>query len=109
MTMTTIKDTVAYADGSVATGKIILTWPPFSSGGMTMVGGQRAFWINPDDGTISITVCPTVGATPPGVYYTATYELDRGPVYDEYWVVSSAPNPTTIGACRTIPEMPQYQ
>lgn len=104
----TIKDTILYADGSAATGKIILTWPPFWSGGMTMVGGQRAFWVNPD-GTILITICPTVGALPQGVYYTATYELDRGPVYDEYWVVPSAPNPTTIGAIRTIPEMPQNQ
>lgn len=105
--VTTIKDTITYADGSVASGKIVLTWPPFSFAGVTVIGGQRAFWIAPD-GTISISCYPTIGALPQGVYYTATYELDRGSVYDEYWEVPSLPQ-TTIGAIRVIPEMPQNE
>lgn len=103
--MTIIKDSIMYADGSLASGKIVLNWPPFQFNGVTIFGGQQAFPIAAD-GTVSISCYPTVGALPSGVYYTAAYHLDRGPVYNEYWVVPSLPT-TTIGAVRTIPEMPQ--
>lgn len=105
--MTTIKDSITYADGTVATGRIWLFWPPFQFAGVTITGGQRAFDIAPD-GTISIPCFPTVGALPQGVYYLAVYKLDRGPVYREYWVVPPLPI-VNIGAIRTIPEMPQFQ
>lgn len=101
--MTTIQDTITYADGTVGSGQIVVTWPPFSVNSVTIIGGQQAFLINPD-GTVSITLYPTANA---GVYYTASYQLDRGPVYTEYWNVPALPNPTSIAAIRTIPEMPQ--
>lgn len=103
--MTTIRDTITYADGSLASGRIVLTWPPFQFAGISVFGGQQAFEIAPD-GTVEINCYPTVGALPQGVYYTVSYRLDRGPVYREYWVVPSLPS-ATIGAVRTIPEMPR--
>lgn len=106
--MTTIKDSITYADGTLATGRIWLTWPSFQWSGTTIVAGQQAFVIAPD-GTIMINCFPTIGAQPPGVYYNAIYELDKGPVFREYWAVPATPQVVTIGSIRTIPEMPQYQ
>lgn len=94
--MTTIQDTITYYDGSIASGRIILTWPPFLYAGMAIAAGQQAYPIAPD-GSVTITCYPNVG--PQGVYYTATYQLDKGAVYDEYWLVP-ATSVTTIGAVR---------
>lgn len=96
--MTTIQDIVTYYDGSTASGKIIVTWPPFQYAGVAVAGGQQEYDIALD-GSITITCYPCIGAQPQGVYYTATYELDKGAVYDEYWLVP-ATSPTTIGAIR---------
>ena len=106
--MTTIQDTVTYADGTAASGEIVVTWPPFIAPvGTTVAGGQQKYEIGPA-GAISIRCFANAGALPPGTYYTASYRLDRGAVYDEYWVVPNVPT-VNIGAIRTIPEMPQYQ
>jgi hypothetical protein len=103
--MTTIQDIVTYFDGSIATGRIVVTWPPFQYGGVTVAAGQQAYPIAPD-GSVVITCYPSVGALPPGTYYTATYELDKGAAYDEYWLVPSTPT-TTIGAIRaSVPVSP---
>lgn len=104
---TVIQDSITYADGQLATGKIVLTWPAFVFAGVSIMAGQQGFPIAPD-GTITIPCYPTVGASPAGVYYTASYRLDKGAVYSEFWVVPSLPV-VTIGAIRAIPEMPQYQ
>jgi trimeric autotransporter adhesin len=104
--VTTVQDTITYADGTTASGSIVLTWPPFQFSGVTITGGQSEYEIGLD-GAISISLYPTVGALPSGVYYTASYHLDQGSVYEEYWVVPSVPAVTGIGALRTIPLMPQ--
>ena len=104
--MTTITDTVLYADGTTAKGSIVVTWPPFQFAGVSVFGGQTEFEVGAG-GKISFTLYPNVGAQPVGTYYTAAYKLDRGPVYREYWVVPSSPPTVSIGSIRTIPEMPQ--
>jgi len=96
--LTTIHDIVTYFDGSIATGRIVVTWPPFIFGGVAVAGGQQVYPIGPD-GSVTVICYPSIGAQPLGTYYTATYELDRGPVYDEYWLVPAIPQ-TTIGAVR---------
>lgn len=96
--MTTIQDTVTYFDGSPAIGEIVLTWPPFQYAGLAVAGGQQTY-VLADDGSVSISCYPNVGAQPDGTYYTATYQLDKGAVYDEIWRVPDVPQ-TTIGACR---------
>src|SRR5215831_7281336 len=103
--MTTIEDTIRYLDGSLASGQITVSSPPFQFAGIAVASGRRSFPIGPD-GTIQIPCFPTIGAQPVGVYYTATYELDKGSVYDEYWLVPStiSTNIPTIRA--SIPETP---
>ena len=103
--MTTVQDTILFADGSAASGQIILNWPSFQFSGVTIVGGQSAYEIGPD-GAVSIPLYPNVGAQPSGTYYTVAYALNKGPVLREYWVVPSLPV-VSIGSIRTIPEMPQ--
>lgn len=97
--MTTIQDVVTYADGSIAVGKIILTWSPFSYLGTAIAAGQQTYPIAPD-GSIAITCFPSVGV--PGAFYTATYQLDKGAVYDEYWAVPATNAPITIGTVRVL-------
>lgn len=96
--MTTIQDIVTYVDGSIASGTIILTWPAFNYAGVAIAAGQEVYTIGAD-GSIVIICYPCVDAQPPGVYYTATYQLNKGAVYDEYWVVPATLT-TTIGAIR---------
>jgi hypothetical protein len=103
--MTTISDIVYYFDGSVAAGQIVLTWPPFIFGGLTVAAGQQAYPLAAD-GSVAITCYPCSGAQPAGIYYTATYQLDKGAAYDEYWQVPASPT-ATIGACRaSVPVTP---
>src|SRR5262245_11620050 len=103
--MTIIQDTVRYLDGSTASGKIVVSWPPFQFAGIAVAAGRKSFPIAAN-GTIQITCYPTIGAQPLGVYYTATYQLDKGSVYDEYWLVPSTPA-TSIPTIRaSIPETP---
>jgi hypothetical protein len=102
--MTTVQDTLLYADGTSPLGTITLTWPAFQWAGITVAPGQQAYSIG-SAGAISIELYPTVGAQPAGVYYTAVYKLDKGPVYREYWAVPSSPPVVTVGSVRTIPEL----
>jgi len=104
--MTTVHDTITYADGSLGSGTLTLTWPSFQFGGVTITPGQLVFTIAPD-GTITIPLYPTTGqgVVPEGVYYTVAYKLNKGPVYCEYWVVPQSPPVVSIGAVRAIPEM----
>ncbi|HXA25613.1 MAG TPA: tail fiber domain-containing protein [Acetobacteraceae bacterium] len=103
--LTKIQDTVTYFDGSAASGKIVVTWPPFNYAGIAVAAGQQEYDLAPD-GSVVIECYPCVGAQPLGTYYTATYELDKGAVYDEYWLVPATPT-TTIGVIRvSVPETP---
>ena len=98
--MTTIQDKLTYFDGSPASGQIMLTWPPFLYAGIAVAGGQKTYVIAAD-GSVTITCYPNIGAQPDGTFYTATYELDGGAVYDEFWQVPDVAQ-TTIGAVRVV-------
>jgi len=101
--MTRIQDMITYADGTLASGRIVLNWPSYQFGGVTIAPGQQPVPIAPD-GSFTVDVYPTIGATPTGVFFTAVYKLDKGPVYREYWMIPSLPV-VSIGAIRTIPQM----
>lgn len=102
--MTTIQDTVTYIDGRTANGKIILTWPILQVGGVAIAAGQEEWPVV--DGQVSITVYPNINAQPVGVYYTATYELDEGAVYDEFWIVPNTPTVTIATVRAQFPTTP---
>ncbi|MGO8719331.1 MAG: hypothetical protein ACLQMO_08955 [Acidobacteriaceae bacterium] len=101
MTTTLVQDTVYHADGTVATGTILVTWPAFvTAGGNTVAAGNLTAKIGANGG-VSLNLAPNVGATPAGTYYTAVYHLDDGTVSKEYWLIPNVPA-TTVAAIRSL-------
>ena len=87
--MTTIEDKLTYIDGSVANGRLVVAWKPFTVGNVNAAGGELEWEIV--DGIVSITLYSNAGALPFGAYYVAKYELENGAVYQEQWVVPNLP------------------
>src|ERR1700716_2275018 len=95
--LTTIRDTVYRADGSLAEGTVLISWPAFlTAGGDTVAAGNLNIMLGPS-GAFVAQLVPSIGASPAGTYYIAVFQLDDGTVRKEYWAVSST-SPTTIGA-----------
>ena len=87
MATTTVSDTVYLADGTPASGTLILTWPSFvTSSGTAVAAGSTSAKLGAN-GALSIALAPNAGATPAGVYYTVVYQVGPGQVKTEYWMV----------------------
>jgi hypothetical protein len=99
---TTITDTVYLADGTGASGNVIITWPAFvSASGAAVAAGEISVALGAN-GALSVALVPNTGATPAGVYYTVVYQLGPGQVKTEYWVVPTA-SPANLATVRTTP------
>ena len=100
--LTTISDTVYRADGSAASGTVLISWPSFQTAeGDAVAAGNLAVTIGPL-GAFTAQLVPNVGASPAGTYYVVVLQLDDGTVRTEYWAVP-ATSPTTIAAVLTTP------
>ncbi len=100
ITTTTIQDTIYNADGSVASGTVLVSWTSFSTAANgTVAAGNLTATIGAD-GLLSLNLTPNAGATPAGTYYTAVYHLLSGAVSKEYWLVPAVAQ-TTIAGVRT--------
>jgi hypothetical protein len=100
--LTTISDTVYRADGTAASGTVLISWPSFqSAGGDAVAAGNLSVTIGPA-GALTAQLVPNVGASPAGTYYVVVLQLDDGTVRTEYWAVPST-SPTTIAAVLTTP------
>src|SRR5579862_5584816 len=95
--MTTIQDTLTYADGSLASGRLVVAWKPFTVNNVNAAGGQLEWEIV--DGNVTVQLYSNTGALPLGSYYTAKYELQNGAVYVEQWMVPNLPT-VTLGQVR---------
>lgn len=95
---TTVTDTIYHADGTPATGTVILSWPAFttSSGDVIPTGNTSATIAA--GGALSVQLVPNAAATPIGTYYTVVYHLDDGSVTRQYWVVPASVTPVTVSA-----------
>lgn len=97
---TTVADVIYRADGSPASGSLVLSWPAFTTAdGKSVAAGTLTVAIGPA-GAVNLALAPNAGASPDGTYYKVVYKLDGGPVSEEYWTVPTA-SPTTIGAIRS--------
>jgi hypothetical protein len=101
LTTTTIQDTVYRADGTVAAGTLIVSWPAFTTAANAAVAAGSVTVPIGADGLVTLNLAPNAGAYPGGTYYTAVYHLNDGTVNKEYWVVPAAAS-TTIGAVRSV-------
>ena len=99
---TTIADTVYLADGTTASGSLIITWPAFvTASGAAVAGGATSTTLGAN-GALSVALVPNAGATPAGVYYTVVYQIGPGEVKTEYWVVPTT-SPVNLAGVRTTP------
>ncbi len=97
--LTTISDTVYNADGTLAKGYLVISWPAFTTATQAVVAaGSLSVRLGPD-GLFIGRLAPTAGSTPTGVYYTVVYQLGDGSSKQEYWAVPDTDN-TTISAVR---------
>lgn len=98
VTTTQVADTIFHADGTPATGTILISWPSFTtSTGAAIPSGSLSAPIA-TGGAFTVSLTPNSGATPIGTYYTAVLHLDDGTVTREYWVVPVSQTPVKISA-----------
>lgn len=96
--MTAIQDTVYRADGTAASGSIVVSWPTFTTAaGQVVASGSTSAVIGPV-GAVSLNLAPNAGAIPVGTYYTAVLHLDDGTTSRQYWVVPVSASPVKISA-----------
>ena len=103
---TTVSDIVYGADGTPASGILIITWPAFvTASGTAVAGGSTTVTLGTNgaaNGVLNVALVPNAGATPAGVYYTVVYQLSVGQATTEYWVVPTT-SPTDLATVRTTP------
>ncbi len=99
LAMTNISDVVYRADGTPASGVLLISWPAFStSDGKPVASGTKNVTLGAQ-GALSVSLAPNAGATPAATYYTVVYQLSDT-VKTEFWTVGTT-SPTTIAAVRT--------
>jgi hypothetical protein len=88
---TNVQGTVYRADGSVAQGTMLVSWPGFTAAdGSAVAAGNMTVTIAPD-GSVNMALAPNAGANPQGSYYTVVYHMTDGTVQKEYWIVPQGP------------------
>ncbi len=98
-TTTRVADTIYRADGTPASGVLLISWPAFSTGDGQAVGaGSKSVTLG-SDGALTVDLVPNVGATPSNTVYTVVFQLDDG-VKTEFWMVPTI-SPVTVAAIRT--------
>jgi len=101
VTTTTVSDTVYHADGTTATGMVLVNWTAFTTAaGQAIAGGSTSAVIGAS-GVFTVTLAPNVGATPAGAFYTVTYHLDDGSVSRETWSVPVSSTTVGLAAVRS--------
>src|SRR3954471_2429265 len=97
---TTISDTVFRADGSPASGTLLITWPQFNTSDNKAVAAGTLSVTIPTGGAVSIALAPNAGASPAGTYYKITYKLDECITNDtpqlQFYSQYAAPSNTAI-------------
>jgi hypothetical protein len=97
---TQVTDTVYRADGTPASGSVIVSWQAFTTAsGQAVPSGTTSATIA--SGALSLQLVPNAGSTPMGTYYTAVYHLDDGSVSREFWVIPVSQSPVLVSAIRS--------
>ena len=94
---TTVQGTVYRADGSPATGTLLVSWPAFTTANNLAVAAGTITANIGVDGFVALSLAPNLGAYPAGSYYTAVYHLSDGTVNKEYWTVPSTSTASIAG------------
>lgn len=100
---TTVSDTLYNADGSTASGRVVVTWPTYQIGSCQVIAGQTTVTVTA--GAFSVQLYPNDVSLPAGTSYRVTYYLKTGKVTTEYWVIPTSATPVAIAAVRS-PSVP---
>jgi hypothetical protein len=99
-TTTLIQDIVYRANGTPATGTLVISWPAFETlDHKTVAAGVLSVKLG-EGGSLSVSLAPNRGATPLGTYYKVVTKLDDGTTTTEYWNVPDV-SPATVASVRT--------
>lgn len=90
MNTTTVQGTIYRADGTAASGTLLVSWPAFTTPQNQAVAAGNVSTMIGADGFVSLNLAPNAAALPTGSYYTAVYHLSDGTVNQEYWVVPAS-------------------
>lgn len=96
---TTISDTLFNADGSLASGRVVIVWQTFQIGACQVIAGQLT--AEATNGALNIQLYPNTTTVPTGTSYRATYYLKSGKVTTEYWVVPVSSSPVALALVRS--------
>lgn len=98
--LTTVSDIVYRADGTPASGTLLISWPAFSTAdGHAVAAGTKSVPLA-SNGGFSVQLAPNAGGTP-AVTYAVVYQLSDGTVKSEAWSVGTA-SPQTVAQVRTL-------
>jgi len=96
---TKVSDTIFRADGTFASGVVLISWPAFTTAdNKPVAAGTKSVDIGAK-GSFTVDLVPNVGSIPAGTLYRVIYKTD-GETTTEYWSVGTS-SPTTIAAIRT--------
>src|SRR3954469_7151706 len=73
---TTVSDIVYRADGSPASGTLLITWPQFNTADNKAVAAGTMNVSIASGGAVNVALAPNAGASPAGTFYKVTYKLD---------------------------------
>lgn len=98
--LTTVSDTAYRANGTPASGILLISWPAFTTADNHAVAAGTTSVTLAANGTFSVQLAPNAGGTP-AVVYTVVYQLTDGTVKTESWSVGTT-SPETIPQVRTM-------
>jgi hypothetical protein len=87
---TTVQGTVYRADGTAASGTLLVSWSAFTTPQNQAVAAGNLSTAIGADGFVSLNLMPNANALPAGSYYSAVYHLSDGTVNQQYWVVPAS-------------------
>ncbi len=98
---TPVTDTIYRADGTAASGTVLISWPAFTiSTGASVPAGSTSVTLGPG-GALNVNLVANAGSTPMGSYYTVVYHLDDGSVTREYWVIPATTQTAHLAGIRS--------
>ncbi len=98
---TQVTGTIYEANGTAASGTVLISWPAFSTtSGVSVPSGSTSVTLGAG-GLLSVQLVPNAGSTPMGSYYTAIYHLSDSSVTREYWVVPAQASAVQVNAIRS--------
>ena len=95
--LTQVAETVYRADGTVAKGTVLISWPAFTTvDGKAVAAGSLRVPLG-NGGAFAASLAPNTGAQPAGVYYRVVYQLAGPQLSPTLWYVNDPNGSVSVG------------